>query len=205
MYFWVGTPGKKKIMEVIRDNNLYYRVEEEEKLVPLGDMLQTVRLLAQSNGEVAVKKGNHYKNRPMFFNREAALSMMRDGFAVVSLDMGTSLVYDKAYTRIISSNGQNVEEDTLPPGQYCLALNEDRLKMTLKEVKAEKLAAAKKASEQPKKVEKTAPEINKPPKQCPATLVKQDSQNWKFWTGAGVGAIVGVVISAVYRHFRTAS
>ena len=210
LHFFVGQPEKKTRIEICREGNHYYRVELGKKL-HIGDIIETVSYLYRYNAEVAVKKGNKYKPRVFFFNRETALEAMREGYSTISLGLNAVLSDDIGYTHITSSDGKTFKDSDIPTGSYCLAFNELRLEKTFNQVKAEKLfeQAAEKGHARTETRQPSKPNYGKndmvPEKNRPLKgKVKDDPKNWKFWVGSGIGVALTVVAAAVMKYLRSA-
>lgn len=194
--FFVGEPDKRTVIQIQREGCRFYRMELD-KLLPIGDIFETIQFLYRYNAELAVEKGNKLKPRAFFFNRETAMEALKEGFPVLLSGGNTVISYDNGYTHLTSSDGSVLSD--LPAGIYCLAFTQKRLSKTFNEVKAEKLF--NKVSEE-FTVKKRTGNSEKTNLQKEA---EHDSHNWKYLVGGGIGATLTIVIGSVIRHFRSAS
>ena len=80
--FFVGEPEKRTVIQIQREGCRFYRMELD-KLLPIGDIFETIRFLYRYNAELAVEKGNRLKPRAFFFNRETAMEALKEGFPVL--------------------------------------------------------------------------------------------------------------------------
>ena len=195
--FFVGEPEKRTVIQIQREGCRFYRMELD-KLLPIGDIFETIRFLYRYNAELAVEKGNRLKPRAFFFNRETAMEALKEGFPVLLSGGDTVISYDSGYNHLTSSDGSVLGD--LPAGIYCLAFTQKRLSKTFKEVKAEKLSNNKVREEfmnEKRTGNGETPDLQKD--------TEHDSHNWKYLVGGGIGAALTLVVGSVIRHFRSAS
>ena len=194
--FFVGEPDKRTVIQIQREGCRFYRMELN-KLLPIGDIFETIRFLYRYNAELAVKKGNRLKPRAFFFNREKAIEALKEGFPILLSGGNTVISYDSRYNHLTSSDGSVLGD--LPAGMYCLAFTQKRLPKTFKDVKAEKLfnKVSEEFMAESSSGNGKTPDLQKD--------TEHDSHNWKYWVGGGIGAALTLVVGSVIRHFRSAS
>ena len=161
---YLGNPAESQPIEIQIDGNTFYRIELGKRL-KIGDFKEAIRLLYKCDAKLAYMKGNRFRPYQLFFSRNEALKLMREGYPALSMETMSILVFDDQYTRVISSDGIFYEEGSLPCGRYCLALNEQRLSRTYDEVQAikdkEMKAEQKKLAEEAKEKRQMETEIER--------------------------------------------
>lgn len=132
--FYVGTQNP---LTVIRKEQWFYQLEQDNQLKPLGGLISLLQYLHRCQAEWLTKEA---RRKRMFYNRETAVQMLREGYTVAHLESGNRLSYTEDYSRIVCSSSIVLEND-VPPGNYCIDFTESKLAKTYNEVKAEQLFA----------------------------------------------------------------
>lgn len=145
-HVFLRKPADSQPIEIQLDGNTYYRIELGKKF-KIGNFYEMVQFLSKYDAKLAFKKGKRFKPYQFFFTRKEALNLLKEAYCVVSVESAVTLSYTDDFTNIVSSDGKMFGEGSLPCGQYCIALNEQRLSSTYNEVMAQKEAERTRAME----------------------------------------------------------
>ena len=143
-HVFLRKPADSQPIEIQLDGNTYYRIELGKKF-KIGNFYEMVQFLSKYDAKLAFKKGKRFKPYQFFFTRKEALNLLKEAYCVVSVESAVTLSYTDDFTNIVSSDGKMFGEGSLPCGQYCIALNEQRLSSTYNEVMAQKEAERQRA------------------------------------------------------------
>ena len=205
-HVYLRCPAKSQPIEIRNDGNTYYRIELGKEY-PVGGIYDLIKLLFKFDARLAAKKGNRFRAYQFFFSRNDALSLLREGYSVISVETLSTLSFDEKYTHIISSDGKSFEKGSLPCGFYSIAFNEPKQANTYNKVEAEhqrameaeaKLReeterqareAARKAARQ-KELESTNVTEPEPVENGESTFLKLAGAAAIFLAGVGLGAFI---------------
>ena len=129
--------GASDPITIIREEQWFYQLEQDNKKKPLGNLVSTCKYLYSCQAEWLTKEA---RRKRMFYNRETAVQMLREGYTVVHIESANRISYTEDYLRLVCSSSVVLEND-VPPGNYCIDFTESKLAKTYNEVKAEQLFA----------------------------------------------------------------
>lgn len=141
--------GASEPITIIREEQWFYQLEQDGQKKPLGNLVSTCQYLYRCRAEWITKEA---RRKRMFYNRETAVQMLRDGYTVVHVESGNRISYTEDYSRIVCSSSIVLEND-VPPGNFCIDFTESKLAKTYNELKVEKLFAKVVGEEKQKKIE----------------------------------------------------
>lgn len=130
--------GESQIV-IKRVDNLFYLVQVGDKDKLIGDLMDTAEWLRKCGARWCIGHGKHSKSRKFILDRGNAVGALKDGWAVIALDMKTRLSYDEHYESVYNSKGEVVSN--IPAGEYAIDFSQSQFKKTYNEVKAEQLFA----------------------------------------------------------------
>lgn len=226
--FYVGT---QKPLTVIRKEQWFYQLEQDNQLKPLGGLISLLQYLHRCQAKFLDK---HNKPRNLFYNRTVAKQMMREGYSVVDVVGGIIYCYTEDYSKIVSSSGLVMDNDLPPATAFCIDFTESKLPKTFKEVQAEQeqltaekekakikeqKEAAKKAFTEflnqqqlmsKKIIDKACDEKSKGKVQPTPVVVEttRTKKKWPYLVAAAVGGIIALVGERIVKKnqsFRNAS
>ncbi len=129
--------GASEPITIIREEQWFYQLEQDGQKKPLGNLVSTCQYLYRCRAEWITKEA---RRKRMFYNRETAVQMLRDGYTVVHVESGNRISYTEDYSRIVCSSSIVLEND-VPPGNFCIDFTESKLAKTYNDLKVEKLFA----------------------------------------------------------------
>lgn len=129
--FYVGIENP---LTVIRKEQWFYQLEQDNQLKPLGGLISLLQYLHRCQAKFLDK---HNKPRNLFYNRTVAKQMMREGYSVIDVVGGIIYCYTEDYSKIVSSSGLVMDNDLPPATVFCIDFTESKLPKTFKEVQAE--------------------------------------------------------------------
>lgn len=135
-----------------RVDNLFYLVQVGDKDKLIGDLMDTAEWLRKCGARWCIGHGKHSKSRKFILDRGNAVGALKDGWAVIALDMKTRLSYDEHYESVYNSKGEVVSN--IPAGEYAIDFSQSQFKKTYNEV-----MEAKKAEKEAKEAEIEARKI----------------------------------------------
>lgn len=135
--------GENQIV-IRRVDNLFYLVQVGDKDKLIGDLMDTAEWLRKYGARWCIGHGKHSKSREFILDRGNAVRALKDGWAVIALDMKTRLSYDEHYESVYNSSGEVVSN--VPAGDYAIDFSQSQFKKTYNEV-METRKAEKKAKE----------------------------------------------------------
>lgn len=143
--------GESQIV-IKRVDNLFYLVQVGDKDKLIGDLMDTAEWLRKCGARWCIGHGKHSKSRKFILDRGNAVGALKDGWAVIALDMKTRLSYDEHYESVYNSKGEVVSN--IPAGEYAIDFSQSQFKKTYNEV-----MEAKKAEKEAKEAEIEARKI----------------------------------------------
>lgn len=123
--------GESQIV-IRRVDNLFYLVQVGDKDKLIGDLMDTAEWLRKCGARWCIGHGKHSKSRKFILDRGNAMGALKDGWAVIALDMKTRLSYDEHYESVYNSRGEVVSN--IPAGEYAIDFSQSQLKKTYNEV-----------------------------------------------------------------------
>lgn len=129
--------GASEPITIIREEQWFYQLEQDNQKKPLGNLVSTCQYLYRCQAQWLTKDS---RRKRMFYNRETAVTMLREGYTVVHIESGNRISYTEDYSRIVCSSSIVLEND-VPPGNFCIDFTESKLAKTYNEVKTERLFA----------------------------------------------------------------
>lgn len=199
--------GESQIV-IKRVDNLFYLVQVGDKDKLIGDLMDTAEWLRKCGARWCIGHGKHSKSRKFILDRGNAVGALKDGWAVIALDMKTRLSYDEHYESVYNSNGEVVSN--ILAGEFAIDFTQSRLQKTYDEVMTAKQAEkeAKEAEIEARKkqearerwmAEHMARSAEKKTVGEKAEPKKKDGWGWvSYALVAGASAIAGGLLTRIF-------